>query len=276
MRVGVNCYGLKRAFYQDYDGTLERLKAIGFTSLEPCVMFEDSSTSQDAFLATQKELPAGVWMYDTAGEKIRKIRELGYEVTSVHVIQFPRIGADILEILPRMKEFAKENQIKYYILSLMRGANDIKAFIPALKQAAEELNAEGITFAYHNHEIECMEENGTTALELVMNGCPDIKLQLDVGWVKFAGCDAVEAMKRYRNRIVLLHLKDVREDASAETREECFTAIGEGSIPLAEILAEARNCTLDADGIIIDQDDSVGNILDDLAVGYQNIAGKLR
>ena len=33
MRVGVNCYGLKRAFYQDYDGTLERLKAIGFISL---------------------------------------------------------------------------------------------------------------------------------------------------------------------------------------------------------------------------------------------------
>lgn len=71
-----------------------------------------------------------------------------------------------------------------------------------------------------------------------------------MGWVKFAGEDPVAWMRRYRDRLVLLHLKDVSADACDANRQTCFTAIGEGSIPLREIMAEADNCALAEYGVI--------------------------
>ena len=78
-------------------------------------------------------------------------------------------------------------------------------------------------------------------------------------------------MKKYGSRIPLLHFKDVRADACAANRDTCFTAIGEGSIPLREIMAEAPNCAIVDKGLIIDQDESPTDILADLALGAKNI-----
>ena len=98
-----------------------------------------------------------------------------------------------------------------------------------------------------------------------------LKLELDVGWAKFAGASVVGLMKKYRDRIELLHFKDIREDACPENRSTCFTAVGEGSIPLKDILKEAKNCPIAEHGIIIDQDDSPTDILDDIKRGVEHI-----
>ncbi len=136
---------------------------------------------------------------------------------------------------------------------------------------SEALDKEGMKLAYHNHEVECMPEEGTTALDYIMEQCPLLKLELDAGWAKFAGLHPVELMKKYRDRLELLHFKDIKADASPETRNTCFTAVGEGSIPLKEILEEAKNCPIAEHGIIIDQDDSPTDILVDLANGVKHI-----
>lgn len=77
--------------------------------------------------------------------------------------------------------------------------------------------------------------------------------------------------KKYQDRIVLLHLKDIVKDAGIHNRDNCFMAVGNGVIPLKEILEAAKSCALDEKGIIIDQDNSFGNILDDIAAGVKNI-----
>jgi len=113
--------------------------------------------------------------------------------------------------------------------------------------------------------------DGVSALDYILEQCPNLGLQLDVGWAKFAGVNPVALMKKYGSRIPLLHFKDVRADACAENRDTCFTAVGEGSIPLREILAAAPCCALIEDCLIIDQDDSPNDILDDIALGAANI-----
>ncbi|HHV12612.1 MAG TPA: hypothetical protein GXX75_20260 [Clostridiales bacterium] len=47
--------------------------------------------------------------------------------------------------------------------------------------------------------------------------------------------------------------------------------MGEGSIPLKEIMEEAKNCSLSEYAIIIDQDDSLGDMMADLATGVAKI-----
>ena len=96
---------------------------------------------------------------------------------------------------------------------------------------------------------------------------------MDVGWVKFAGKDCIEFMRKYKERIRILHFKDVCEGASSKTRSTCFTAVGEGSIPLADILKVAENLELDEVGYGIDQDGSLGDMMRDVSIGAQNLAG---
>ena len=277
MNIGVNFFGPKRKLYHDFEGTLERLKADGFTSVEICVSFAGSVEPPKELNLhippeVLREMSGGIWDMDVAAERLRIVRAHGLTVLSCHamlgIVFTPEV---LLEQLPALLKFGKENEISYYVISPMKDLAGIKPFVPALKQVSDALAAEGITLLLHNHEFECMAENGVTALDYILEQCPTLGLELDVGWAKFAGVDPVALMAKYHDRLPLLHFKDVSADACAANRDTCFTAIGRGSIPLKEIMAQAVHCAIVPNGLIIDQDDSPTDIMDDLALGVRNI-----
>lgn len=273
MNIGVNSFGPKAKLYYDFDGTLDKLKASGINSIEPCIVF-GGNPEPPAEIKVPPEvlqiMSGGIWQMDAAVEKLEAVRSKGLEVISVHMFGDTSSLEAFLAALPAAKEFGKENGIKCFVLSLMKGYEGMKSFAPAVKQASEELDQAGIMMAYHNHEAEFDAVNGQTALDYLLEACPKLKLELDVGWATFAGEDPVELMHRYRDRLVLLHLKDIKADASAETRATCFTAVGEGVVNLAAVLKAAQTSNIMEHGIIIDQDDSEGDILDDIALGVKN------
>lgn len=277
MNIGVNFFGPKKKLYHDFAGTLERLKQSGIMEAEICVAFQGrmEPPKELELVLTQEqiqEMSGGIWEYNVARERLAKVREAGFTVVSTHVMGDSGEPEKLLAMLPMMQEFGRDTGMKYFVISLMKDLSSIKPFAPVLQQMAGELAKDGMALVYHNHEIECMPEDGTTALAYLMEQCPDLKLELDVGWAKFAGEDPVELMKKYGDRLVLLHFKDIRSDACPENRDTCFTAVGEGSIPLREILANRNACSaLDEWGLIIDQDDSPTDILVDLDKGARNI-----
>ncbi len=275
MEIGINLFGPAKKLYEDFDGTLEKLKTIGFTFAEICVIFSDmSSKSHDIppeMLEQLKVMSGGIWHYQAADEKIAAFKQQGFEIDSAHIMTDTSTPQAFLDVLPIVKAFALKHGLKSLVISLMKNLADTREFIPALNQAAGELAEIGVDLLYHNHEIECLTEDNTTPLHEMMNQCPLLKLELDVGWVQFAKVSPLDLMKKYHDRITRLHFKDIRPDASPETRSTCFTAIGEGSIPLAEIMALAPDCQLSRLGLIIDQDDSTGDLLEDLETGIRNI-----
>lgn len=277
MNIGVNFFGPKRKLYHDFEGTLDALKANGFTSAELCVAFAGGGEPPKE-LNLQippevfREMSGGIWDPETAADRLKTVRDHGLTVLSAHVmLGFAFTPEVLVDLLPTLLEFGQANRISYYVISPMKGLNAINPFVPALKQVSDALAEAGITLLIHNHEMECISEDGTTALDYLMEQCPNLKLELDVGWAKYAGADPVAIMKKYHDRIPLLHFKDISADACAENRDTCFTAIGEGSIPLKEIMAEAKNCTIVEHGLIIDQDESPTDILEDLTIGLNNI-----
>lgn len=86
------------------------------------------------------------------------------------------------------------------------------------KQMAADLNRwgamakkEGLTIAYHNHEIEFRRTpEGDFPWDLLMaNTDPAIvRFQIDVGNLTFGGGDAVEYFRKYNNRYFSFHAKD--------------------------------------------------------------------
>lgn len=271
MRTGVNFYGLKKKLWEDFDGTIRRLKETGFTSAELCVIFDDDRPQLPGVPeAAARVFHAGIWHYKEAPEKIRKLREAGLQVVSLQIMGNPNHPLD--DLVPRMVSFGKENGISHFCISFNKNLEEMKAMADVTKKVSEAFAREGLTFAYHNHDPECPFTDGVNALDYILDACPALMLELDVGWVAFSGEDPVEFMKRYKDRIALLHLKDICEGACPENRAVCFRAIGEGILPLPEIMREAKTGCIVEEGIIIDQDDSTGDILVDLDRGLKNIS----
>lgn len=277
MKIGVNFFGPKFRLYRNFDGTLDALRVSGFTSAEICVSFAGSGEPPKALnlrIPEQalREMSGGIWSAEDAPERLRKVRARGLEVVSCHaMLGFETNSEVLLSCLPGLLNFGQANSISYFVFSPMKTLSDIRPMLPAIRQVSDALTRAGITLLIHNHEMECVAEKGITALDCLMEQCPGLGLELDVGWAKFAGADPVALMEKYHDRIPLLHFKDLRADACQANRSTCFTAIGEGSIPLKEIMAAARHCAIVEHGLIIDQDESPSDILADLTRGAANI-----
>ena len=277
MNIGINFFGPRRKLYHNFEGTLEILKGHGISSVEICVAFapDGGDPPKELKLTIPPEVLAettgGIWPLDKAPQRLKTVRDHGLTVLSCHMMLGQTSAESLRKYLPDMVKFGTENGIRYFVFNPMKGMDGIRPMIPAIREVSDALAEVGITLLLHNHEVECMPEEDTTVLDYVLEQCPNLGLELDVGWAKFAGVDPVALMKKYGSRIPLLHFKDVRADACAENRDSCFTAVGEGSIPLKEILAAAPCCALIEDCLIIDQDDSPTDILVDIGKGAENI-----
>lgn len=273
MRVGVNTYGLRDAFHEDFDGTLRELAEIGVEELEPCVSFIFNPIILTAIKLGDKSgtIGAGIWTIDLAKENIKKARTAGFHVDIVHPMCIFKKPKDLEKLIPRFIDFAKEVDVHYLVLSPMKSGKELLAYADTINKTIEAFEKEDIHLVLHNHEEECIEYLGMTSMEALMEKCPDLTAEVDVGWVKYAGVDAVELLGRLNNRLGMVHFKDVKVDASPETRDTCFTTIGEGSIPLKEIVLKVHELGFDEMPLIIDQDDSEGRMLDDIALGVKNI-----
>ena len=69
--------------------------------------------------------------------------------------------------------------------------------------------------------------------------------EIDVFWVKAAGVDPVELIKKLKGRVSQLHLKDLKEGLALPTfgglPEDAFQELGDGIIPMEPILVAAKD-----------------------------------
>ena len=164
-----------------------------------------------------------------------------------------------------MISFLKNNGARYLVVSPMKKQfADVIRIAPMLVTASEKLFANGLSLVLHTHEHEfACDKDGTSQLDLYLSAAPSLMLELDVGWALFAGKDPLKLMTTFKDRLVLLHLKDIQIGAP---RNSCFTAIDKGDLPLDDILALSLALPrIDQNGIIVDQDKSEASLLDDLA-----------
>lgn len=74
---------------------------------------------------------------------------------------------------------------------------------------AERANEAGMRLCYHNHAFEFTEFDDGTAFERLMSKTSDVvEFEFDVGLATFAGVDPRHYLKRYADRIALVHLTD--------------------------------------------------------------------
>jgi sugar phosphate isomerase/epimerase len=133
--------------------------------------------------------------------------------------------------------------------------DDWKANADLFNHIGERMQAAGITFAYHNHNIDFRTYDGVSGYDTVMARIDPrlVKLELDCGWVVSAGLDPVDDLTRYPDRYVMLHLKDLRHDHIPNTDlKMASTELGKGIVDWPRLLRAAGKTAVK--GLYVEQE----------------------
>lgn len=123
-------------------------------------------------------------------------------------------------------------------------AEDFKKLGRVLTEIGKRVSAMGVGLAYHNH----MGNLGETPDEVdrIMEAADGryVKLLLDVAHYTQGGGDPVKAIKKYRDRLLFLHIKDVESpvpQVAGEPPEDYrFVELGRGKVNLPGIFAALK------------------------------------
>lgn len=115
----------------------------------------------------------------------------------------------------------------------------VKRLCKALSRTGKLLKKAGITFAYHNHNLEFHRINGKTVLEWIMaeTDSDSLEAELDTYWVQAGGGDPVEWLSRVKGRASMLHVKDYGVDPKGKAT---FEEIGQGNLNWEKIMHAAK------------------------------------
>jgi len=128
--------------------------------------------------------------------------------------------------------------------------DDWASFGQALTEVADHVAGRGIRLAYHHHMGTVVETEAEIDRLMHTTG-PAVGLLLDTGHLTYAGGDVLGVAKRYADRIVHVHCKDVRRAALVEARRRdqsfldavvdgVFTVPGDGCVDYRALLEILR------------------------------------
>ena len=124
----------------------------------------------------------------------------------------------------------------------------VDAAAARLDDLAAALDAEGVRFAYHNHDQEFAPLDGAPAFErLVDRTQGSVGFEVDVGWALAGGADPAALIDAYADRITHVHAGDVDVDRGESV------ALGDGDVDLDAVVASARNA--DVEWLVYEHDD---------------------
>lgn len=254
-------------------------------------------------------------------ETMRKLRELGFR--SVEVSQIPMTSENVAEFQRAIKDFdisidalsaglepslpgdTSENlrddfdkivadckaldcnfiRIGMLPFTVMGSKDDIMSFIERCEAMAHRLAEYDIELYYHTHHIEFQKYDGEYLLDLIKNNTTRLGFELDVHWIQRAGENPVEFIKKYKDRISLIHLKDYRigkMDVTEESLKDMrgffqkftnlieFAEVGEGNLDIPAIIDASLESG--AKYFLIEQDDTYGrDPFDSLEISANNL-----
>ncbi len=88
--------------------------------------------------------------------------------------------------------------------------NKMDEIVEKINKIKPELDKRGVVFGYHNHAHEY--EGGNDLIRELLDKTVDFHSEIDTYWVKRAGLEPVEMMKKYSDRLSCLHIKELNSD----------------------------------------------------------------
>ena len=178
---------------------------------------------------------SGVELCGTFGHSVYDVRswldEYKLECFCAH------IGRNILaNDIENTIKYYKELGVNYFVLP---GAptgtkSELDTTIDMINKYHEILAKEGISLAYHNHNLEYLPNADGQIAHREIEYRTNIDFELDTFWTLCGGFDPLGEMERLKDRIKVIHLKD------GFVEQSLSTSIGLGNAPIKAIRDKAH------------------------------------
>jgi sugar phosphate isomerase/epimerase len=239
-KIGLQLYTVRRELQKDFEGTLQRVAAIGYREVE-FAGYYDRTPAQVKAILEKNHLDA-----PSAHTQLQGMRQnLDQLIEAAHVIGH-----------------------RYLVLAYLtpderKTLDDYKGVIESLNKAGEICHRNGIQLAYHNHDFEFPPIDGVVPYDLMLKDTnPDlVKMEIDLYWITKAGQSAAKYFAAHPGRFALAHVKDMDN-----TPKKFFTEVGRGVIDFKQLLPQARKAGVKH--FFVEQDETPGSPLDSIKISY--------
>ncbi|RZJ50273.1 MAG: sugar phosphate isomerase/epimerase [Flavobacterium sp.] len=115
--------------------------------------------------------------------------------------------------------------------------DDYKKIASRLNEAGKMCHKAGLKLAYHNHDFEFQNHNGTKGYEILLKETDKdlVFFEMDLYWVVRSGNDPIQLFKENPGRFKMWHVKDMDK-----LKPELNTEVGSGSIDFKPIFKQAK------------------------------------
>lgn len=203
-RYGIQLYSVRDAMEQDVKSTMQRIAQLGYTYVEFAGFFDHSA------------------------EDIKQcLDEAGLLCSGAH--------APLTELYPsKMKELIAYHKTIGNPNYIIPGADlstleKIEEFCNVVNAAQPILEAEGIRLSYHNHAQEFAVMPWGTTIFSELEKRTNLEFQIDIFWAFHAGVNPIALLKRLKNRVRVIHLKDGFTNGDG-------VPLGRGEAPLRAVI----------------------------------------
>jgi sugar phosphate isomerase/epimerase len=192
-RLGAQLYTVRTELEKDFDGTLAKVAAIGFTEVEFAGYFNQTPQQvRDALKRHRLTSP------------------------SAHIDYASLTGDKWARVIEGARTIGHTYLVNAWVDESIRTQPDAwKRIADTYNRAGDASKRAGIQFAYHNHNFEFApleEPAGKLPYDILLESCDSalVKMELDLCWISAAGKDPIEYFRRYPGRFPLVHVKGLK------------------------------------------------------------------
>ena len=209
--ISVQLYSLREESKVDFPKVLRDLAEIGYKGVEP----------------------AG--FYGMTPVVFKKMTgDLGLRISTTHS-PWARSTDNIQEVIDTAGALGIDLVACGYGADNFKDLDAIKSTADTVNSVMDKLKGTGLTLFMHNHAWEFERIDGRLKYDYFFDYCPDVKLEIDTYWAaNFGAENPAEMVARYKDRAVLLHIKD-----GSLVKGDAMLAVGSGKNNIREIIAAA-------------------------------------
>ena len=242
--VGLQLWSIREEVEKDLLGMLEKVAEMGYEGVQFAGFFEHAAEEVKA-----------------------KMDEVGIKATGAHV-QMEQLENHFEETLEYHKTIGNHLLIVPFLPESMRTTQgDYKRTAERLNELGRKAYVAGFTLAYHNHDFEFDVFDGETGFDILFANTDEnhLKIELDCFWAFYTDNDPLEIIEKYADRVVSLHIKDMK----VVDNTPISTELGTGTLPLAEYIQKGRAHNVKQ--FIVEQEHFTGNPVESAAQNVKAI-----
>jgi len=190
----------------------------------------------------------------------------GLKIVATH-ISFDRIVAEPQAVIDEHQLWGCRHVAIGGMPKEYRGGDGFSRFAKEASVAVQPLISAGLTFSYHNHSFEFERVGDRTGMQILAEDS-DVKafsFEVDTYWIQHGGANPVTWLQRLKERMHVVHLKDMAMNGS----EQLFAEVGEGNLEWEPILAACADAGIE--WYLIEQDRCQQDPFDSLKLSLDNL-----